>query len=192
MPILLPHEVYYYKILARHLNVKLDFTRLESGVYRWIIKGYCVFYDQSTRSCRIHSEKPLACRIFPLILDLSEFKLMVSLHCNWVKKCFKNIKNISSKNDLVLLFPSEFEALGELITLLHSKESVIAVAVRSSSIEKLLDMLGAECNVIKISKSSIIEDLNLLLLSNCTSEFVEKSLENYSVEFLVEEKITYK
>jgi len=189
MPILLPHEVYYYKILAEHMGVKLEFNKLESGLYRWVIKGYCPFYDHSTRSCRIHCEKPLACRMFPLLLDISENKLMVSSMCNWVKKCSESIKSTIGLEDVVRLFPCEYEALEELLTVLYGGESIIAVAIKSSNIEKALSAISGECTIIKTIKSSIVEDLYLILVSNCTSNFVEKAIEPSSVEFLIEEKL---
>ena len=189
MPVLLPHEVYYYKILAEHLGVKLEFTRLESGLYRWVIRGYCSFYDHSTKSCRIHSEKPIACRMFPLLLDVSGNKLMVSSQCSWVKKCSQGIVSISSSEDVASLFPSEYEALCELLTILYGVESVVAVAIKSNNIEVTLSVLGEKCSVIKVLESNIVKDLYLLLLTDCTSDFVEKTLEPSSVEFLVEEKL---
>ncbi len=191
MPVLLPHEVYYYKILAEHLCVRLEFMQLESGLYKWVIKGYCPFYDYSTRSCRIHSEKPLACRMFPLLLDISENKLMVSSQCNWVKKCSQVIINISSEEDIVKLFSSEYEALRELIKILYSSKSVIAVIVRSNSLKKQLDIIREKCTIIKVMKSNIIENLYLILLTECSSNFIEKILESDSVEFIIEEKLTY-
>jgi len=190
MPVLLPHEVYYYKILAEHLYVKLEFIQLESGLYRWVIKGYCPFYDYFTRSCRIHSEKPLACRMFPLLLDISGNRLMVSSLCSWVKKCSQVIISISSEKDIVELFPGEYEALRELIKILYSSESVLAVAVRSNSIKKQLDMLREKCIVVKVVKSNAVENLYLILLTECSSSFIEKILLSGNVEFVIEEKIT--
>jgi hypothetical protein len=189
MPILLPHEVYYYKILAERAGVKLEFSRLESGLYRWVIRGYCPFYDSSTRSCRIHSEKPLACRMFPLLLDISENKLMVSSLCNWVKKCAESVTSISSREDLISLFPGEYEALTELITLLYGYSDIIAVALRTSNIESALRALGEKCTVIRVLKSSTVEGLYLLLLAECSSDFVEKTLDLSSVEFFIEERL---
>jgi Fe-S-cluster containining protein len=189
MPILLPHEVYYYKILAKHMGVKLEFNRLESGLYKWVIRGYCPFYDSSTRSCRIHGEKPLACRMFPLLLDISENKLMVSSLCSWVKRCLERVKSTSNLESAALVFPGECEALLELLTVLYGGESIIAVAIRDSSIDSLLKAISSECTVIKTTKSSVVEDLYLILLSNCTSDFVEKTIDPNSLKFLIEEKL---
>lgn len=190
-PILLPHEVYYYKVLAKYLGVKLEFIQLESGLYKWVIKGHCPFYEHSTRTCKIHSEKPLACRMFPLLLDISEKKLMVSSLCSWVKKCLQVVTSINSEEDIVKLFPSEYGALRELVKILYSSESVIAIAVRGNSVKEQLNMLREKCIIIKILESSIIENLYLLILTNCSSDFVEGTLGLNNIEFMIEEKLTH-
>ena len=31
--------------------------------------GYCVFYDLNQKQCRIYSDRPVGCRVYPVILD---------------------------------------------------------------------------------------------------------------------------
>ncbi len=33
------------------------------------INGYCVFYNPSTKKCRIYQARPLGCRLYPIIYD---------------------------------------------------------------------------------------------------------------------------
>jgi Fe-S-cluster containining protein len=32
-------------------------------------QGYCVFYDAENRRCRVYADRPLGCRIYPVIYD---------------------------------------------------------------------------------------------------------------------------
>jgi Fe-S-cluster containining protein len=32
-------------------------------------QGYCVFYDVEKRQCKVHADRPLGCRIYPVIYD---------------------------------------------------------------------------------------------------------------------------
>jgi Fe-S-cluster containining protein len=32
-------------------------------------EGYCVFYDLSKKQCSVYPERPLGCRVYPVILD---------------------------------------------------------------------------------------------------------------------------
>jgi hypothetical protein len=55
-------------------------------IYRWIIKGWCPFFDRSSRRCVIHDRKPLACKMFPLVLDLNTGNIYLSENCIWVRQ----------------------------------------------------------------------------------------------------------
>ncbi|ACB40658.1 YkgJ family cysteine cluster protein [Pyrobaculum neutrophilum] len=47
-----------------------EFAEERDGVYRLKnVDGHCVFYDPSTRSCRIYDIRPVGCRLYPLIYD---------------------------------------------------------------------------------------------------------------------------
>jgi Fe-S-cluster containining protein len=47
------------------------FARLDSGGYVTLrnCRGYCVFYDVEKRRCKVHADRPLGCRIYPVIYD---------------------------------------------------------------------------------------------------------------------------
>lgn len=53
------------------LGYKLeDFAVFDGGYWRLkSVDGYCVFYDVSTRRCRIYKHRPIGCRLYPLIFD---------------------------------------------------------------------------------------------------------------------------
>lgn len=51
-------------------------------LYRWVIKGVCVFLKEN--ECSIHSVKPLSCRMYPLIIGLDDNTLRVSGSCPYV------------------------------------------------------------------------------------------------------------
>ncbi len=55
-------------------------------IYRWIIKGWCPFFDRSSRRCVIHDRKPLACKMFPLVLDPNTGNIYLSENCIWVRQ----------------------------------------------------------------------------------------------------------
>ena len=45
---------------------KKGFARLKNR------KGHCVFYDSKTKKCKIYKNRPLGCRIFPIIFSEEE------------------------------------------------------------------------------------------------------------------------
>ncbi len=53
-------------------------------LYKWVINGKCLFNKDG--KCIIHGEHPLACRMYPLIVNYSDKTLRVSLLCNWVRE----------------------------------------------------------------------------------------------------------
>jgi uncharacterized protein len=34
--------------------------------------GYCVFYDLNKKQCSVYSDRPLGCRVYPVILDVEK------------------------------------------------------------------------------------------------------------------------
>jgi len=55
-------------------------------LYRMVVRGFCPFYDVKSRSCIIHPEKPSACRMYPLLLEVPSGRLSVSGACDWVER----------------------------------------------------------------------------------------------------------
>ncbi len=73
-------------------------------LYRMVVRGFCPFYDLASRSCIIHYEKPSACRMFPLLLEVPSGRLSVSGVCDWVEKNMW----ITKKGELLdKVFPGE-------------------------------------------------------------------------------------
>lgn len=62
-------------------------------LYKWIINGKCIFLTKNN-DCRIHFEKPLSCRIYPLLVNLSDNTLRLSLSCRFVKESLNNTESI--------------------------------------------------------------------------------------------------
>ncbi|MEM0361041.1 MAG: YkgJ family cysteine cluster protein [Sulfolobales archaeon] len=98
-PILLEDEVSILKLEAAKLNVDLIFTDLGNGLFRWVIRGFCPFYDIGNSSCTIHSKKPLSCKIYPLLLNLRTGDIHVSTACDWV---VENSSKLLSSGDIDL------------------------------------------------------------------------------------------
>lgn len=47
-----------------------DFAVERDGVYRLKnVDGHCVFYEPTSRSCKIYPIRPVGCRLYPLIFD---------------------------------------------------------------------------------------------------------------------------
>ncbi len=75
------------------------------ALYKWVIQGFCPFYSVWERRCIIHYYKPLACRMYPLILDFSKGRILISRKCLWVSNVHPG-KLIN----LQKVFPEELEA----------------------------------------------------------------------------------
>jgi Fe-S-cluster containining protein len=128
MPTVFPWEKRMLEELAEKMEVTLSFKpimvfRDEAGrcivaLYRWIIHGYCPFLDRSSARCRIHSVKPLSCRMYPLVLEIPTGKLMVSFKCKWVAEQGRQLaERLASSPELIAqVFPSEFNAAVEAYT----------------------------------------------------------------------------
>ncbi len=128
-PTVFPWERRELEDLAEKLNVgKLCFEPLEAyidgngvcavTVYRWLIKGFCPFYRLASSKCIIHDVKPLACRMYPLILNVETGEVMVSIKCDWVEQYMEQLKSLSGDVETLLkVFPKEGEAAIEALIL---------------------------------------------------------------------------
>jgi Fe-S-cluster containining protein len=105
-PVLLHDEVERLKSIAAEKGIELEFSELGGGLYRWVIRGYCPFYDVRRRSCSIYRERPSACRMFPLLLNPKSGELSVSRMCDWVEANFQEIIN----SDPQEVFPEEISS----------------------------------------------------------------------------------
>jgi Fe-S-cluster containining protein len=107
MPVVLEEEIRTLTREAEKLGVRLKFVPYGeyNGVklYKWIIEGRCPFYKGR---CTIHEKKPLACRMYPLVLNLKTGEIYLSEKCLWVKQ------NGPKPLDY---FPAEKETLKKLV-----------------------------------------------------------------------------
>ena len=102
-----PYEVYN----VRDTNVEAYIVLS----YRWIIRGYCPFYNMEERKCLIHKVKPLSCSMFPLILNVTFNLVHVSDRCRWVRENLDLILRSNPKD----VFPYEIKCLIEAFTRIH-------------------------------------------------------------------------
>jgi len=110
------------------------------AMYRWLVPGFCPFFDRATRRCTIHSSKPLACRMYPLILEMPTGGLMVSGKCEWVRKQgMRFIRLLEARPRLIpRVFPEEFAAAREAFA---DFEALARLAARLG-LRRLLDTSG--------------------------------------------------
>ncbi|MCU7788061.1 YkgJ family cysteine cluster protein [Pyrobaculum sp. 3827-6] len=112
-PVVLEDEIPILTKEAEKIGVKLTFREygFYNGVklYKWVIEGWCPFYKGR---CTIHEKKPLACRMYPLVLNLKTGEIYLSDKCLWVK--------INGPKPLDH-FPAEKEALRRLVVKLKIK-----------------------------------------------------------------------
>ncbi len=108
MPLVLPWErrrllkyrddLVFKPYLTYRVNPKLYAVLL----YRWIIKGKCPFLREN-RICGIHREKPLSCKIFPLLIGLDDNTLRVSMACKVISRNPEEYQG-----DPFKVFPNEY------------------------------------------------------------------------------------
>jgi len=122
MPIVFPWEKRELEEIAAEMNIKLGFKPSQAFIdkggtcvvtlYRWIIQGFCPFFNRASKHCIIHEDKPLACRMYPLLVELPSGKLIASGKCEWIKQHGpKLMEHLSARPELIPeIFPNEFEA----------------------------------------------------------------------------------
>ncbi len=86
-------------------------------LYKWVIRGKCPFLDGY--KCLIHEEKPLACKMYPLIIGWGDNTLRVSGSCPWVRE---NIEFIRT-NDPRRVFPEELPHALKAFAILTSMDA---------------------------------------------------------------------
>ena len=97
------------------------------ALYRWVVPGFCPFFDRETKRCTIHEVKPLACRMYPLIVEMPSGRLMVSGKCDWVRMQGRSlIRRLEADPKLIArVFPREFEAAKEAFAEFVEMQSVV-------------------------------------------------------------------
>ena len=144
-PVLFPWEKRVIEDLLEDGETNTSFEPLEvwrdsKGVcivtlYRWVIRGFCPFYDIVMRRCKIHEMKPLACQMFPLLVEVPSGKVMISSKCLWTKKNQELLKELKTPEMIAHIFPSEFSAA---ITVLQQYNSILE-AVREEKLVRVND-----------------------------------------------------
>lgn len=136
-PIVFPWEKRLLEEVAENLGVELFFeptlvfkdekSVCVIGLYRWVIKGYCPFFDKQTRLCIIHDSKPLACKMYPLLVEMPTNRLMVSAKCEWIKRHgVELLKRLENKPELIpVVFSNEFEAVRDVLLEFRAIEDVV-------------------------------------------------------------------
>jgi len=176
-PIVLPHEARYIALLAEHMGIpEPRFERLPAGFYVWIVSGYCPFYDEASKACRIHGEKPLACRMFPLLVNPSTLELSVSSACEWIRRNIDELADLGESVEKV--FPSEFSAVKELVTVLYksAEGGLVSLMLLGDNVKEVFRELASKCTIIKFIESNVVEGLHLMLLSDCSEDYVKSVL----------------
>ncbi len=125
MPLVFPWEKRLLEKKAGERGLSLVFKpyityRISEGyyavlMYRWIINGTCPFLDEKGL-CSIHKEKPLACRMYPLLLGWDDGTLRVSGACPWIRDNLDKIRGADPSR----VFPEEFKAVVEAAAILDN------------------------------------------------------------------------
>ena len=127
MPTVFPWEKRLLEEIGEERGITLSFEPLQVfsdsegrcvvTLYRWIIDGYCPFYDSGAKRCSIHGRKPLACKVYPLLVEMPSGRLMLSGKCDWVKRQGRRlVALLEARPDLIpRVFPSEFEAAKDIL-----------------------------------------------------------------------------
>ncbi|WP_440059463.1 YkgJ family cysteine cluster protein [Thermogladius sp. 4427co] len=180
-PVVMPFEADVLKLIAQRLGVSgLEFKPEPSGFYRWVMRGYCPFYDRGSRACRIHRDKPFACRMYPLIVNLDTLELSVSLKCDWVREYFEEVSKAGDVVDRV--FPDEYRALNELFKILvHAREGV-AYAIYNGTVDT--GRPEESCTIIYHKKLVSTPGTGIVLAIGCGSEKLKKLLEEQGANII--------
>jgi len=122
MPIVFDFEREKLLDKAKELNCHLEFKEVGRlgghVVYRMIVRGFCPFFSLSDRSCRIHEVKPLSCKMYPLLLDVRDMKVMLSLLCEWVRRYKINQLSVGEVLDM---FKEEIAYLLQVVKLIQGE-----------------------------------------------------------------------
>ncbi len=91
--------------------VKSYFARFDRKGYALLRNrdGYCVFYDLSKKQCGVYSERPLGCRVYPVIFD-EEKGIVFDDICNSRDTISEKEKNYKGKIVIKLLKEIDAEA----------------------------------------------------------------------------------
>ncbi len=120
-PIITESEMKKLEEVSHKYNVRLQFKYLGGIFYLWIINGFCPFYDIANNSCKIHKQKPISCKMFPLLLNIRTGEVHISYLCDWVQANLRK-ENIDPQ-EVVKAFKSELEVAIKLYNQVTRQDS---------------------------------------------------------------------
>jgi Fe-S-cluster containining protein len=163
-PVVFPWERRLLEDIGARYGLKLRFEPLEvymddSGrcavvLYRWVLKGFCPFYRLASSTCTIHDVKPLACRMYPLIVNVDSGEIVVSTKCDWVETHTEKLRELKGNvSEVLLVFPHEGKAAVEAYVMY--RELVTAVnelgLKRVEEVAACRELLDADDYVVRYS-----------------------------------------
>ncbi len=91
--------------------VKNYFAKIDRQGYALLKNrdGYCVFYDLNKKQCSVYSDRPLGCRVYPVILD-EEKGIVFDDICDSCDTISEKEKNYKGKIVVKLLKKIDAEA----------------------------------------------------------------------------------
>jgi len=72
-------------------------------------QGYCVFYDFEKRRCKVYADRPLGCRIYPVVYDEAR-GIVVDPICHAQGTVTEQEKSVKGKKVIILLAKIDSEA----------------------------------------------------------------------------------
>jgi Fe-S-cluster containining protein len=73
------------------------------------MQGHCVFYDTQKRRCKVYMQRPMGCRLYPIILDEAE-GIVVDIICPSRERWSEKKKQQKGKKVIKLLEKIDAEA----------------------------------------------------------------------------------
>lgn len=157
MPTIFPWEK---RILEKHgsnlkfkpfIVYKINSNKYVVQLYRWIINGKCPFLT-SDGKCSIHNDKPLACKMYPLIIGLEDNTLRVSGGCKVITEHREEI----TRSDPSKVFRNEYFYALKTYLLIKLLDEIANI---NSWEKKRIDQVG---DAVFIDIDEIIEIDNLI------------------------------
>jgi len=82
------------------------------GNYYWLrnIDGHCVFLDPDTNLCKIYENRPLGCRLYPIVIAVDTLEVTVDTDCPMSHTV--TLDDILSRRELLLKILRELVEMG--------------------------------------------------------------------------------
>ncbi|MEZ0394507.1 MAG: YkgJ family cysteine cluster protein [Desulfurococcaceae archaeon] len=188
-PVVLAHEVELLRSLAKIVGLELNFVPLAWPFLSWKIEGTCPFYDPQRKACTIHELKPIACKMFPLLLDMGSMTLYASGACKWVRDNADVIGSIVDERDIERIFPLEYGGLKELL-IVHEAyrrcEPVVVALWRKGPGHFRCSEACRRCVVAREGEVEVAGGVSGAVVVGCTAEEVRTSLGNVDLVSIAE------